>query len=187
LKRKMDAIDLERGAFKVDQASLKEEVSTMTTIDLERGAFKVDKASLKEEVSTMTSSLENMADNIIAVQQDMTNMSARFLSEIADLKQLILNMSANKRGRKQSKSSAGSSTSSAEKRVDKSMDTYKDIAHDMATSWTNMCESEYDTSDQNNDSQGYSTPSQVKPGKNCCMSPASRVVTHWHLPVHKEQ
>jgi hypothetical protein len=138
----------------------------MAAIDLEREAFKVDQASIKEEVSTMTSSLEKMADDIIAVQQDMTNMSARFLSDIADLKQLILNMSANKRGRKQSKSSAGSSSSLAEKRVNKSMDTYEDITHDMATSWTNMCEYEDDTSDQNNVSQGYSTPSQGKAGKN---------------------
>jgi hypothetical protein len=55
---------------------------------------------------------------------------------------------------------------SAEKRPDKSMDTYEDIAHDMETSWTNMCESEDDTSDQNNVSQGYSTPSQGKACKN---------------------
>jgi hypothetical protein len=103
-----------------------------------------------------------MADKIIAVRQDMTNMSARFRSDIADLKQLILNMSANKRGHKKRKPSEGSSTSSAEKRTYKSMETYEDIAHDMATSWTNMCESEGegDTSDQNNVSQGYSTPSQ---------------------------
>jgi hypothetical protein len=138
----------------------------MAAIDLEREAFKVDQVSLKEEVITITSSLENMADDIILVRQDMTNMSARFCSDIADLKKLILNMSANKRGRKQSKASAGSSSSSAEKRVDKSMDTYEDMAHDMATSWTKMCESEDDTSDQNNVSQGYSTPSQVKAGKN---------------------
>jgi hypothetical protein len=122
----------------------------MAAIDLKREAFKVGQASLKEEDSTMTSSLENMADDIIAVRQDMTNMSARFRSDIADLKQLIINMSANKRGRKQSKSSAGSSMSSAEKKNDRSMETYEDIAHDMATSWTNMCESEDDTSDQNN-------------------------------------
>jgi hypothetical protein len=138
----------------------------MAAIEIEREAFKVDQASLKEEVSTMTSSLEKMADDIIAVQQDMTNLSARFRSDIADLKQLKLNMSANKRGRKQSKASAGSSSSLAEKRVDKSMDTYEDIAHDMATSWTNMCESEDGTSDQNNVSQGYSTPIQGKAGKN---------------------
>jgi hypothetical protein len=129
----------------------------MAAIDLQRVAFKVDQVSLKEEVSTVTSSLENMAGDIIAVRKDMTNMSARFRSDIADLKQLIFNMPANKRGRKQSKSSAGSSTSSAEKRADKSMETYEYIAHDMATSWTNMCESEGedDTSDQNNVSQGY--------------------------------
>jgi hypothetical protein len=41
----------------------------MAAIDLEREAFKVDQASLKEEVSTMTSSLENMADDIIAVNK----------------------------------------------------------------------------------------------------------------------
>jgi hypothetical protein len=51
---------------------------------------------------------------------------------------LILNMSANKRGRKQPKPSEGYSTSSAEKRADKSMETYEDTAHDMATSWTNI-------------------------------------------------
>jgi hypothetical protein len=110
----------------------------MDAIDLEREAFKVDQASLKEEVSKMTSSLKKMTDDIIAVRQDMTNMSARFRSDIADLKQLILNMSANKRGRKQSKATAGLSSSSSEKRADKSMDTYEDIEHDMATSWTNM-------------------------------------------------
>jgi hypothetical protein len=41
----------------------------MAAIDLEREAFKVDQARLKEEVSTMTSSLENMANDIIAVRQ----------------------------------------------------------------------------------------------------------------------
>jgi hypothetical protein len=75
----------------------------MAAIDLERAAFKVDQASLKEEVSMMTSSLKNMADEIIAVRQDMKNMSARFRSDVADLKQLILKMPASKRGRKQSK------------------------------------------------------------------------------------
>jgi LPS O-antigen subunit length determinant protein (WzzB/FepE family) len=138
----------------------------MAAIDLEQEAFKVDQASLKEEFSTMTSSLEKMADDIIAVLQDMTSMSARFRSDVADLKQLKVNMSANKRGHKQSKAFEGSLSSSAEKRADKSMDTYEDIAHDMATSWTNMCESEDDISDQNNVSQGYSTPSQGKAGKN---------------------
>jgi hypothetical protein len=80
-------------------------------LDLEREAFKVDQARLKEEVSTMTRNLENMASDIIAVRQDMKNMSARFRSDIAELNQLILNMSANKRGRKQSKATAGSSPS----------------------------------------------------------------------------
>jgi hypothetical protein len=138
----------------------------MAAIDLEREAVKVGQTSLKEEVSKMNSSLENMTDDIIAVRQDMTNISARFRSNIADLKQLILNMSANKRGRKQSKATAGSSSSSSKNRADKSMDTYEDIAHDMATYWTNFCESEDDTSDQNNVSQGYSTPIQGKSGKN---------------------
>jgi hypothetical protein len=87
----------------------------MAAIDLEREAFKVDQEILKEEVITMTSSLEKTADDIIAVRQDMTNMSDRFRSDISDLKQLILNMSANKRGRKQSKATAGSSSSSSEK------------------------------------------------------------------------
>jgi hypothetical protein len=138
----------------------------MAANDIEWEAFKIDQASLTEEVSTITSYPEKMADDIIAVQQDMTNMSARFRSDIAYLKQIILNMSANKRGRKQSKATAGSSSSSSEKRSDKSIDTYEDIEHDMATPWTNMCKSEDDTSDQNNVSQGYSTPSQGKAGNN---------------------
>jgi hypothetical protein len=125
----------------------------MAAINIAREAFKVDQASLNKEGSTMTSSLEKMVDDIITVQRDMTNMSARFPSDIADLKQLILNMSANK-------------SSSAEKRVDKLMDTYEDIAHNVETSWTNMCDSEDDTSDKNNVSQGNSTPSQGKAGKN---------------------
>jgi hypothetical protein len=117
----------------------------------------------------------------------MKNMSARFRSDMTDLKQLILNMSANKRGRKQIKSSAGSSTSSAEKRAGKSMETYEDIAHDIETSWTNMCESEDYTSDQNNVSQCYSKPSQGKADKNGYVSHISRVGIHRHLPVHKER
>jgi hypothetical protein len=53
----------------------------MAAIDLKREAFKVDQANLKEEFSTMTSSLENMTGDIIAVRQDMTNMSARFRND----------------------------------------------------------------------------------------------------------
>jgi hypothetical protein len=116
----------------------------------------------------MTSSLENMVNGIIAFRKDMTNMSARFRSDIADITQLILNISANKKGRKQSKPLEGSSMSLAEKRAEKYMETYEDNAHDMATSWTNTCKSEGegDTSDTNNVSQGYSTPIQGKAGKN---------------------
>jgi hypothetical protein len=65
----------------------------VAAIAIEREAFKVDQASLKEEFSMMTSSFEKMADNIIAVRQDMTNMNARFRSDIADLKQLMINYS----------------------------------------------------------------------------------------------
>jgi hypothetical protein len=82
----------------------------MAAIDLEQEAFKVDQASLKEEVSTMTSSLEKMADDIIAVRQEMTKMNAIFRSDIVYIKQLILNMSANKRGCKKSKATAESSS-----------------------------------------------------------------------------
>jgi hypothetical protein len=160
----------------------------MAAIDLKSEAFKVDQASLKEEVSTMTRSLENMVYDIIAFRQDMTNISARFCSAIADLKQLIINMYANKRVRKQRKPLEGSSTSSVEKRAEKSMETYEDIAHGMASSWTNMFESEVegDTSDQNNVSQVYITPSQGKAGNNWCVYNASRVGIHRHLPVHKK-
>jgi hypothetical protein len=67
------------------------------------------------------------------------------------------------------------------------MNTYEDIAHDMAMSWTNMCESEDNISDQNNVSQGYSTPSLGKVGKNLCVSPTPRVRIHRHLRAHKER
>jgi hypothetical protein len=140
----------------------------MAAIDLKREAFKVDQSSLKKEVSTMARSLEKMVSDIIPVRKYMKKMSAIFRSDIADLKQLILNMSAKKRGGKKSKQSEGSSTSSAEKRAHKSMEKYGDIDHDMATSWTNMEESEGegDTIDQNNVSQGYSIHIQGKTGKN---------------------
>jgi hypothetical protein len=50
------------------------------------------------------------------MQQDMTKMSTSLRSEMAEIKNLILNMSANKRGRKQRKhkDSEVASTSSAE-------------------------------------------------------------------------
>jgi hypothetical protein len=62
----------------------------MAAIDLEQEAFKVHQTSLKEEVSTMTSSLKKMANDIIAVRQDMTNTSARFRSGIQTSSNLYL-------------------------------------------------------------------------------------------------
>jgi hypothetical protein len=40
-------------------------------------------------------------EDILGIRRDMTQMSTSFRSEMAEIKNLILNMFANKRGRKQ--------------------------------------------------------------------------------------
>jgi hypothetical protein len=70
----------------------------------------------------------------------MMQMSTSLLSEMAEIKNIILNMSANKRGRKQRKrkDSEVASTSSAEQGGETSMEVYDEISHDMETSWNSM-------------------------------------------------
>jgi hypothetical protein len=78
-------------------------------------------------------SLTKLTEETIGIQRDMTQMSTTLGSEIAEIKKLILNMSANKRGRKQKihKGSEVASTSSVEQGGEKCMEVYAEIAHDM--------------------------------------------------------
>jgi hypothetical protein len=71
----------------------------MEEIDREREAFKIEQSRLEEEISTVTCPLKNLTEDIIGICRDMTQMSTSLRSEIAEIKNLILNMSANKIGR----------------------------------------------------------------------------------------
>jgi hypothetical protein len=88
----------------------------MEEIDRERAAFKIEQSKLEEEVSTVKFSLTKLTEDILGIHRDMTHMSTRLRPEIAEIKNLIWNMSANKRGLKQrkNKDSEVASTSSAE-------------------------------------------------------------------------
>jgi hypothetical protein len=97
----------------------------------------------------------------------MMIMSTNLCVEIAELKNLVLNVSANKRGRKQrkQKNTEAASTSSTEQGWEKAMEVYDEIAHDMESSWDSMCESERekDNTTRSRVSQGKSTPDHGKP------------------------
>jgi chromosome segregation ATPase len=70
----------------------------MEEIDRERAYFKIEQSKLEEEVSTVTCSLTKLREDILDIRCDMTHMSTSLRSEIAEIQNLILNMSANKRG-----------------------------------------------------------------------------------------
>jgi hypothetical protein len=72
----------------------------MEEIDHERATFKIEQSKLEEEASTVTCSLTKLMEDILGIRRDKTHMSTSLSSEIAEVKNLILNMSANKRGRK---------------------------------------------------------------------------------------
>jgi hypothetical protein len=139
----------------------------MEEIYRDRAAFKIEQSKLEEEVSTVTCSLTKYTEDIVGIRHDMTQMSTSLRSEISEIKNMILNMSANKRGRKQSKhkDSEVASTSSAEHGGEEPMEVYDKLAHDMETSWNSMCESENDrdTSTRTRVTQGFNTRSQGKP------------------------
>jgi hypothetical protein len=115
----------------------------------------------------VTCSLTKLTEDILGIHRDMTQMSASLRSEMAKIKNLILNMSAYKIGRKKRKHKDAdvASTSSAEHGGEKPMELYDALAHDMETSWNSMCESENyrDTSTRTRVTQGFNTPSQGKP------------------------
>jgi hypothetical protein len=73
----------------------------------------------------------------------MKYTSTSLRSEIAEIKNLLLNISASKRGQKQRKhkDTEVSSTLSAKQGGETYMEVYDEIAHDMETSWNSMCES----------------------------------------------
>jgi molecular chaperone GrpE (heat shock protein) len=120
----------------------------------------------------------------------MTQMSTSLRYEISEIKNLILNMSANKRDRKKrkNKDSEVASTSSSEQGGERPMEVYDELAHNMETSWNSTCESENDrdTSTRTRVTQGFNTLSQGKmTGVHCCVSHAYRVSTHRPLLARK--
>jgi chromosome segregation ATPase len=139
----------------------------MEEIDRERAAYKTEQSKLEEEVSTVMCSLTKLTEDILGIRRDTTQTSTSLSSEIAEIKNLTLNMSANKRGQIQRKHnySEVASKSSAEQGGEKSIEVYGEIAHDMETSWNSMCEpeSDRDLSARMIVSQGCSTPIQGKP------------------------
>jgi chromosome segregation ATPase len=138
----------------------------MEEIDHEQAAFKIEQSKLEEEVSTVTCSLTKLTEDILGILSDMTKMSTSLRSEIAEIKNLILNISANKRGRKQQKNkdSELASTSSAEQGRERPMEAYDELVQNVETYWNSMCESENDRypSTRTRVAQGFNTPSQGK-------------------------
>jgi hypothetical protein len=139
----------------------------MEEIDRERAAFKILESKLEEEVSTVTCSLTKLTEDILGIRCDMTQMSTSLRSEMAEIKNLILNMSASKSGRKQRKlkDAEVASTSSSGQGGEKSMEVYDEIAHNIVTSWNRMCgsENDKDASTRTRLIQGFNTTSHGKP------------------------
>jgi hypothetical protein len=73
----------------------------MEEIYFDRSAFKIEQSTPEEEVSTVTCSLTKLTEDILGMRRDMTQMSTILRSEMSEINNLILNKSANKRGRKQ--------------------------------------------------------------------------------------
>jgi hypothetical protein len=88
----------------------------------------------------VTCSLTKLTQDILGIRRDMTQSSTSIRSEMAEIKNLMLNMYANKVGLKQlkNKDSEVASTSSAEQGGEKYIELYDKIAQDMETSWNSM-------------------------------------------------
>jgi uncharacterized membrane-anchored protein YhcB (DUF1043 family) len=112
----------------------------MEEIDRERAAFKIEQSKLEGKVSTVTCSLTKLMEDILGIRCNMMQMSTSLRSEISEIKNLILNMSAKKKVRKQRKhkDSEVASTSSSEHGGEKMMEVYDELAHDMETSWNSL-------------------------------------------------
>jgi molecular chaperone GrpE (heat shock protein) len=97
----------------------------------------MEQSKPEEEVSTVACSLTKLTKDILGNRRDMKQMSTSLRSEIAEIKNLFLNMSGNKRGIKQrkNKDSEVASTSSAEQWGERPMEVYDELAHNMETSW----------------------------------------------------
>jgi hypothetical protein len=120
----------------------------------------------------------------------MTQMSTSLRSYIAEIKILVLHMSANKRGRKQRKhkDTEVASTSSAEQTGGEGI--WKCMMK-LLMVWKNhgtACVIQKVKEISQQGSQGYSTPSHGKPdGAYWCVSHAIPAGIHRHLPVHKQR
>jgi regulator of replication initiation timing len=102
----------------------------MEEIDHERVAFKIEQSKLEEEVNKVTCSFTKLTEDILGIHRDMIQMSTSLRSEISEIKNLILNMSANKRRQKQRKHkySVVTSKSSAERGGEKPMEVHDELA-----------------------------------------------------------
>jgi hypothetical protein len=68
----------------------------MDRIYQERELFKAEHAKLEDQVSSGTNSLSKLGDEIIALRQDMTKLSSTLREELAEFKNILLNMSDTK-------------------------------------------------------------------------------------------
>jgi hypothetical protein len=104
----------------------------MEEINRERTALKREQLKLKERISTVTCSMTKLREDILGIRRGMKQMSTSLRSEIAEFKNLILNMSANKKGRskKKQKKLEVASTFSVEQGREKYMEVYDEIVHD---------------------------------------------------------
>jgi seryl-tRNA synthetase len=65
----------------------------MDKINQEGELFKAEYTKLEDEVSSVTNSLSKMCDEIIAIRQDMTELSSTLREELVEFKQILLSMS----------------------------------------------------------------------------------------------
>jgi hypothetical protein len=64
----------------------------MDKIDQEIELFKAEHAKLEDEVSSVTNSLSKLGDDILAILQDMIKLSRTLREELAEFKNILLNM-----------------------------------------------------------------------------------------------
>jgi hypothetical protein len=102
----------------------------MEKSDSKRVALNIEQSKLEEEVRTVTCSLTKLMEDILGIRRDMTQMSTNLHVEIEELKNLLLNMSSNKRGhtKRKHKDTKATSTSCADQGGEQAMEGYDEIA-----------------------------------------------------------
>jgi hypothetical protein len=65
----------------------------LAEIDKERELYKIEQTKMEDEISTATNSLSKLGDQMIEMRQDMTALSGRLRTELAEMKQILLGMS----------------------------------------------------------------------------------------------